>query len=894
MKNKLLSIAVLSILVIMPLVFGFNDELNWERENGKDLQIMYEVNPPVHQFISYQGYLMLNGSMKSEFDRYIGSESECVFESCGSEDIGTKITEGAYEEDSFLNWMNHFWNPNNYGGLCFSFVCYDSALEIAQHLWAVYVLENYQENPELSYYYLGRVAHLLEDVSVPAHVHNDAHWGPYGRDSYEDYMSEHFNEYDLEFFESNGITPIIADNIPELFLSMAEIADDYDSDDANGEVDKGVRRMCDELELNCDIDNENVSLIAEQIMPKLFQHIAGLYRLFWIETNSQVEACSSGVCCDEFWKMTSENCIKDKDKDGFCEKGYFIFNKTLQCPLEDNNTKFGTDCDDNNEKVVPPFNLMRIKNSIEFCPGEFEIKDLIIINNSNVEVLCNGTTIKGDDSEYIYGIYANSQINLTIKNCRITDFYNGIYFTDVKHGLIENNSVISNLFGVALHYSSEVVIKDNYAQGNNKGFLIGNSSNIEIFRNFALDNIEGIFLGRASNENKVLNNQIKKGLYGIRLQNNSLNLIKGNYHFDNRHGIALFGSDKNNITENWINNSYYHGFYADPESDYNHIWKNEFFKKGIEDWDYKNYNVTDNFYCVNGINNSYYFGAEGLGCVNGNQDDNSEDDDKNILEVFSPLDSKIYNHKNILINISGNKIFDWIVYKYFNKKTLTTLCRGCQTYVREKRFSDGRYNLSFQAIKDDKIADEFSVSFVVDTEIPKIIRTYPKKNSFVNKEFGIRYDKEGIREVSIFYNGENLNGFKVLDCENVGDECWTQVDLEDYNGELKYYFIVEDIAGNIAKSKPIEVFVDSKKPEIKNIDYSVNRRNFEFVIEVNEPNLNKILYKINNGSWKMFCVRLKNGTCSNTIKLYSDNQIIKFAAVDKAGNFDEKEIKISI
>ena len=120
------------------------------------------------------------------------------------------------------------------------------------------------------------------------------------------------------------------------------------------------------------------------------------------------------------------------------------------------------------------------------------------------------------------------------------------------------------------------------------------------------------------------------------------------------------------------------------------------------------------------------------------------------------------------------------------------------------------------------------------------------------------------------------------------------MDLEDYNGELKYYFIVEDIAGNIAKSKPIEVFVDSKKPEIKNIDYSVNRRNFEFVIEVNEPNLNKILYKINNGSWKMFCVRLKNGTCSNTIKLYSDNQIIKFAAVDKAGNFDEKEIKISI
>ena len=35
-----------------------------------------------------------------------------------------------------------------------------------------------------AYYYLGHVAHLVADMTVPAHVHNDQHLYP--SDSYED------------------------------------------------------------------------------------------------------------------------------------------------------------------------------------------------------------------------------------------------------------------------------------------------------------------------------------------------------------------------------------------------------------------------------------------------------------------------------------------------------------------------------------------------------------------------------------------------------------------------------------------------------------------------------------------------------------------------------------
>ena len=104
-------------------------------------------------------------------------------------------------------WLNHCWNPNlGYdskflpGG---SSTVGRSAIRAAERLWG-HAVYHYRQDTDKgrAYYYLGRVAHLLGDMSVPAHVHLDPHSGPedcdslgncvvqiiLGDDSYEEWM----------------------------------------------------------------------------------------------------------------------------------------------------------------------------------------------------------------------------------------------------------------------------------------------------------------------------------------------------------------------------------------------------------------------------------------------------------------------------------------------------------------------------------------------------------------------------------------------------------------------------------------------------------------------------------------------------------------------------------
>lgn len=121
---------------------------------------------------------------------------------------GDDLVVGASEEDSdiiearlisvrFLvpSYMEHFWNPdigNGHLGFCadVDFGCPGSdqgmitlggSYARAEGLFQMAV-QRYTDGSILEgYYLLGRVAHLLSDLTVPAHVHGDAHPGPLGR-----------------------------------------------------------------------------------------------------------------------------------------------------------------------------------------------------------------------------------------------------------------------------------------------------------------------------------------------------------------------------------------------------------------------------------------------------------------------------------------------------------------------------------------------------------------------------------------------------------------------------------------------------------------------------------------------------------------------------------------
>ena len=992
MNNKII-LATIVFLFFISLASAFNDDINYNRDS-REIIIMHEVNPPVHQYISYQSYLILTGNMKSEFENYIGTDSECSPGNCGNNGEGTSITEGSYEEDMRALFMNHFFNPDDNldAGLCILTECYQSAYRRAQTIWDSEVLMNYPTNKSLSYYFLGRAAHLLEDMSIPAHTHLDPHWGPYGDDSYEVYMAEHFNEYNSEELE-----PVIANNLQELFLSMAEISDNFDSDDYCGEIDNCSRHFnCNEFGF-CDIDNENSSQIGNELMKEIMKHVAGLYRLFWIETHPGIKACNSGECCDAVWKMTKEECIKDFDGDGFCVKGYKIINKEIQCPLEKNNSR-GTDCNDFNKNVFPPYSGLKAKENIELCPGKYEgvFSDLnnvfVKIEADDIKILCNNTVINGSDEKRTYGFFAENLKNVSIINCTANNFHRGIFFYNVSNSFLFGNYGIDNFYdGIMLQSSSDIVILKNFVSKNNRGIWISDSKNILIKNNFVLNNVDGIYLSKNSRGNSVLNNSIAGSLFGIRIDYSSLNLIKENNILNNLRGISLFIDSFNNsvlnnsltgnyksveinknisynrISGNFINRSYNFGIYVSKYSELNKIWNNYFYEKGIFDQNLNETNSTKNVYCINGEINKYYSGAEGPGCISEQPkpeisecsvehivencskffaeeegcDDLNENfcykgnayknqtcvyfncvDGKciknylveqkevenckfgcenrtcskpNFILLNSPKNMKAYDYKNILIDVGAEHDVERIFYVDLEnpKEKEIILCKNCKEYKGRKKFIDGFHNLSF-SIEKDKILDEKIIGFFVDSKNPKIYKTYPMKNSFTNGEFGVKYQEDNVEEISFFYIGESLNDWRILEnCDNKSSECWIEINLDNYNGELEYYFVIKDIAGNFVQSKPQSVIIDSKKPEIKSVNYSVSKTGVEFAVRVDEENLEKIEYKIDNKNWKRFCIKLKNEECTKKTSLYGEHKI-QFRAVDKAGNFDEEEIMIKV
>jgi hypothetical protein len=115
------------------------------------------------------------------------------------------VADGAQHEDdplldgdtdpTTLRVMRHFFRPTDESGLSYGGHDYPSSYE-----WAALPRDDnewgYDDglaayragDTEEAYFVLGHIAHLIEDATVPAHTHLDAHGPPFG-DSYESYCT---------------------------------------------------------------------------------------------------------------------------------------------------------------------------------------------------------------------------------------------------------------------------------------------------------------------------------------------------------------------------------------------------------------------------------------------------------------------------------------------------------------------------------------------------------------------------------------------------------------------------------------------------------------------------------------------------------------------------------
>ncbi len=262
-------------------------------------------------------------------------------------------------------YVYHFWNPdiiNSANGFynegwtidnqtklliaktCFSFPFpnnnqMESNIKRAVTIWTSKVISPYISGDlGKAYYWLGRVAHLLQDLTVPAHVHDDTHVPLIDSDSYEtftasscdaynegnrfnaqhfkgsNYVNQYYRHEELPNFLGSSWAQLYGSDPPNLFKLFwytAQKTQFFASNDISGNNNYynfdgtinifnpslwqgdniSVVANPDDLSSGSQITCENKTIkvlnpeVDRALIPHAMKATAGLLRLFWIETH---------------------------------------------------------------------------------------------------------------------------------------------------------------------------------------------------------------------------------------------------------------------------------------------------------------------------------------------------------------------------------------------------------------------------------------------------------------------------------------------------------------------------------------------------------------------------------------------------------------------------------
>ncbi|MEO2018770.1 MAG: hypothetical protein ABGZ53_30855, partial [Fuerstiella sp.] len=151
--------------------------------------------------------------------------------------------------------------------------------------------------------WLGHAAHLLQDLTVPAHSHADGHGtGVVGHDSYEEeYIGVDNNWTQWGYPASQGRGGPTGDiGVPaDLFDFLTAVVgktEEFDSDGVDGRVDQGDKRHKHSGSFDFHIDDDDCQDIGDTLMPLAMKATSELIRYFYAE----VDTSAPVVTFDQF------------------------------------------------------------------------------------------------------------------------------------------------------------------------------------------------------------------------------------------------------------------------------------------------------------------------------------------------------------------------------------------------------------------------------------------------------------------------------------------------------------------------------------------------------------------------------------------------------------------
>ena len=154
----------------------------------------------------------------------------------------------------------------------------------------------------------------------------------------------------------------------------------------------------------------------------------------------------------------------------------------------------------------------------------------ITSGGSNSTLDCQGRTINGSNSSNSIGVYLSSATGVTVKNCVITNFVEGIRLDYSNNNTFTGNTVRSDHFGMYFYSSSNNTLTSNTANSNDYGIILDASSNNNtLTSNTANSNgYGGIILEGNSNNNTLAGNNASLNDYGISVYSSNNIVFSGN------------------------------------------------------------------------------------------------------------------------------------------------------------------------------------------------------------------------------------------------------------------------------------------------------------------------------------------------------------------------------
>ncbi len=204
------------------------------------------------------------------------------------------------------------------------------------------------------------------------------------------------------------------------------------------------------------------------------------------------------------------------------------------------------------------------------------------IENTQSYFIIRNSWIKGNGTTSYDGIRFSNVENGTVENCRVNGTKNGTHIEYSSYVTIRYTNITDNSqHGILIKESDNNLIEGNNITNNSQGMYMDFSDHNTVYDNYFYGNNHGMFLGKGNDYNDIIDNRLLNGSYGLFAgipgetgsKNNQIieNIICNN----SNNGINIIGDSKNNeIGLNYIYNNSIGMYLSDPNIVHNNTIDN--------------------------------------------------------------------------------------------------------------------------------------------------------------------------------------------------------------------------------------------------------------------------------------------------------------------------------